>query len=164
RWDKLPVPVIATCRGRDRGGQFRGSIEEEIRILQYAVENGARFVDMDYRIARPMPGAQVIASFHDFDRTPSDVGSLMDRVCASTAQIAKIATMVRSWEDNRRLLELLSNPWPKPVIVAGMGNIGQLTRVIGPARGSFLTYAGLTANASAPGQLTLREMIDVYRF
>jgi 3-dehydroquinate dehydratase/shikimate dehydrogenase len=164
RWDKLRVPVIATCRGKERGGQFDGSIEEEVRILQSAVENGARFVDVDYRIARPMPGAQVIASFHDFDGTPSDLVSLMNRVCTSPGQIAKIATMVRSWEDNRRLLELLSKPWPKPVIVAGMGDIGQLTRVIGPARGSFLTYAGLTANASAPGQLTLREMIDVYRF
>src|SRR6185295_20409596 len=82
----------------------------------------------------------------------------------SPGQIAKVATMVNSWSDNRRLLDLLSKPWPKPAIVAGMGNIGQITRVIGPARGSFLTYAGAAANASAPGQLTLREMNDVYRF
>ena len=45
--------------------------------------------------------------------------------------------------------------WPKPVIVAGMGDIGQITRVIGPSRGVFLTYAGLAANASAPGQLVV---------
>src|SRR5215470_13556900 len=70
RWDKLPVPVIATCRGKERGGQFNGSVEEEIRILQYAVENGAKFVDLDYRIARPIAGATVITSFHDFERTP----------------------------------------------------------------------------------------------
>jgi 3-dehydroquinate dehydratase / shikimate dehydrogenase len=164
RWDKLSVPVIATCRGKDRGGQFQGSVEEEIRILQYAVENGAKFVDIDYRFAIPMPGAEVIASFHDFERTPADLPALMEQVCASPGQIAKLATMVTSWDDNRRLLNLLQPPWPKPVIVAGMGDIGQITRVIGPARGSFLTYAGLTANASAPGQLTIREMNDVYRF
>jgi len=164
RWDKLPVPVIATCRGKERGGQFEGSVEEEIRILQYAVENGAKFVDLDYRIARPMPGATVIASFHAFERTPDDLSSLVERVCASPGQIAKVATMVTSWGDNRLLLNLLSHAWPKPLIVAGMGDIGQITRVIGPARGSFLTYAGLTANASAPGQLTVREMNDVYHF
>src|SRR5262249_55235696 len=56
RWDRLPIPVIATCRGKERGGRFEGSIQEEIRILQYAVENGAKFVDMDYRFARAMPG------------------------------------------------------------------------------------------------------------
>ncbi len=164
RWDRVPVPVIATCRGKERGGQFEGSIEEEIRILQYAVENGAKFVDIDYRFAKPMPGAEVIASFHDFEGTPSDLPSLMDRVCGAPGQIAKIATMVKSWDDNRRLLDLLAQQWPKPVIVAGMGEVGQIIRVIGPARGSFLTYAGLTENASAPGQLTVREMTDVYRF
>jgi 3-dehydroquinate dehydratase / shikimate dehydrogenase len=164
RWDRLPIPVIATCRGNERGGQFEGSIDEEIRILQYAIENGARFVDIDYRFVKSIPAEYVIASFHDFEGTPSDLVSLMDRVCASPSQIAKVATMVTSWDDNRRLLDLLSRPWPKPVIVAGMGEIGQITRVIGPARGSMLTYAGLKPNASAPGQVTLREMTDVYRF
>jgi 3-dehydroquinate dehydratase/shikimate dehydrogenase len=164
RWDKLPIPVIATCRGKERGGLFEGSVEEEIGILQYAVENGAKFVDIDYRFARPMPGADVIASFHDFDGTPADLNSLVDRICSGPAQIAKIATMVKSWGDNQRLLEVLSRPWPKPIIVAGMGDLGQMTRVIGPARGSFLTYAGLTANASAPGQLSVHDMTEVYRF
>jgi 3-dehydroquinate dehydratase/shikimate dehydrogenase len=164
RWDRLPVPVIATCRGKERGGHFDGSIEEEIRILQYAVENGARYVDIDYQFATPFPGAQVIASFHDFAATPADLSGLMQRICESPGQVAKIATMVNSWGDNCRLLELLNQRWPKPVIVVGMGELGQMTRVVGPARGSLLTYAGLTANASAPGQLTVAEMRNVYRF
>src|SRR5262249_52549430 len=118
---------------------------------------------MDYRFARPIAGADLISSFHDFDGTPSDLDSLMDRICASPGSIAKIATMVNSWADNRRLLELLSQRWPKPVIVVGMGDMAQITRVLGPSRGSFVTYAGLTANASAPGQLSLHEMKNVYR-
>jgi 3-dehydroquinate dehydratase/shikimate dehydrogenase len=164
RWDKLPIPVIVTCRSRERGGRFEGDTGEEVRILQYAVENGARFLDMDYRIARDMPGADVIASFHDFEKTPTDLVSLMDSVCAAPGAIAKVATMVASWNDNRRLLELLTRRWPKPVIVAGMGDMGQVTRIVGPARGGFLTYAGQSANAAAPGQLTLRDMLDIYRF
>src|SRR2546422_7597305 len=89
RWDRLPVPVIATCRGKERGGQFTGSVEEEIKILQYAVENGAKFVDIDYRFAKSMPHADVIASFHDFESTPQDLDSLMNCSCASPGQIAK---------------------------------------------------------------------------
>jgi 3-dehydroquinate dehydratase/shikimate dehydrogenase len=162
RWDRLPVPVIATCRGKDRGGKFEGSMEDEIKILGDAVQNGAKFVDIDYRFARPFPGARVIASFHDFDGTRSDVESILDRICASAGHIAKVATLVNSWADNRRLLALLSKAWPKPVIVAGMGEIGQITRVIGPARGSFLSYAS-SGDASAPGQLSLQEMLNVYR-
>ena len=163
RWDRLPVPVIATCRGKERGGQFEGSIEEETRILEHAARNGARFVDIDYRFAKPVDGAEVIGSFHDFAATPSNIDSILERACASPAQIAKIATFVNSWSDNRRLLALTAQSWSKPVIVAGMGEIGQITRVIGPSRGSFLTYASSTT-ASAPGQIPIREMHDVYRF
>jgi 3-dehydroquinate dehydratase / shikimate dehydrogenase len=163
RWDRLSLPVIATCRGKDRGGQFEGSIEEETRILESAVRNGARFVDIDYRFAKPMAGAEVIGSYHDFAATPADIDSVLSRACESAAQIAKVATLVNSWDDNRRLLALSAQQWSKPVIVAGMGEIGQITRVIGPARGSFLTYAASTT-ASAPGQMTVREMRDVYRF
>jgi 3-dehydroquinate dehydratase/shikimate dehydrogenase len=163
RWDRLPVPVIVTCRGKQRGGQFEGSIEEEIRILRCAVQNGAKFVDIDYRSAKPFPGAQVIASFHDFSRTPADIEAVVDDACTGPGDVAKVATFVHSWADNRRLLSLLCRPWPKPVIAAGMGEIGQITRVIGPSRGGFLTYAASTT-AAAPGQLSLREMVDVYGF
>jgi 3-dehydroquinate dehydratase / shikimate dehydrogenase len=163
RWDRLPLPVIATCRGKERGGRFEGSIEEEIRIIQSAAQNGAEFVDIDYRSAKSFEGAQVIASFHDFGATPANIDAVVDNACAGPGQIAKVATFVNSWTDNSRLFSLLSRRWPKPVIVVGMGEIGQITRVIGPSRGSFLTYAAST-NASAPGQLSLGEMLDMYRF
>src|SRR5207244_1238255 len=51
RWDRLPVPVIATCRGKEQGGEFQGSIEEELRILEIAAKNGAQLVELDYRFA-----------------------------------------------------------------------------------------------------------------
>ena len=163
RWDRLPVPVIVTCRGKERGGLFNGSIEEEASILANAARNGARFVDIDYRYARPFPAAEVIASYHNFEETPADLESIVERAIASPAAIAKVATHVRSWADNRRLFEVLSRSWPKPVIVVGMGDIGQITRIAGPSRGSFLTYAASTRQA-APGQLTVPEMLDVYKF
>ena len=164
RWDRLPLPVIATCRGKERGGRFEGSIEDELRILQQAAHNGAQLVDIDYRFAKPIGGADVISSFHDFESTPGNLPALMGRICGSPGQIAKLATAVNTCGDNRRLLDLLSTRWPKPVIVVGMGDLAQVTRVIGPSRGSCLTYAGLMPNAAAPGQLSLQDMTDVYRF
>jgi 3-dehydroquinate dehydratase / shikimate dehydrogenase len=163
RWDRLPVPVIAVCRGKERGGLFNGSIKDEIAILQRAVENGARYVDIDYRYARPMPPASVIASYHNFEETPADLTDIVGRAFASNAQIAKVATHSASWSDNRRLLDLLARSNPKPLIVVGMGDIGQITRIVGPSRGSFLTYAASTRQA-APGQLTVSEMLNTYKF
>src|SRR5688572_30429908 len=132
RWDRFPVPIIATCRGKERGGLFEGSIEEEIRILEAAARNGARWVDIDYRYARPVPPADVIASYHNFDETPADLAAIAAQAFAASGQIAKVATQVNRWSDNRRLLDLLAAKNPKPLIVAGMGDIGQITRIVGP--------------------------------
>jgi 3-dehydroquinate dehydratase/shikimate dehydrogenase len=163
RWDRFPVPVIATCRGKERGGLFEGSIEEEIRILESAAQNGARWVDIDYRYARPVPNAEVIASYHNFVETPADLAEIAARAFAAGGQIAKVATQVNRWDDNRRLLSLLAAENPKPLIVAGMGDIGQITRIVGPSRGSFLSYAASNRQA-APGQLSVKEMLDTYKF
>lgn len=163
RWDRLPVPVIATCRGKERGGLFEGSIEEEVRILQSAANNGAQYVDIDYRHVRLVPPARVIASFHDFDRTPDDLPRILEEACAGPADIAKVATQVRSWTDNRRLFDLMTRNNGKPAIVVGMGELGQITRIAGPSRGSFLTFAA-SGRQSAPGQIALEEMLDVYKF
>src|SRR5262245_8082558 len=163
RWDRLPVPVIATCRGKERGGLFGGSLEEESHILAAAARNGARFVDIDYRFARAFPPSEVVASYHNFEETPADLESIVEKACSGAGSIAKVATQVQTWTDNRRLLDLLTRPWPKPLIVVGMGDIGQITRVIGPSRGSFLSYAA-AAKKAAPGQLALAEMVDVYKF
>jgi 3-dehydroquinate dehydratase/shikimate dehydrogenase len=163
RWDRLPLPVIATCRGKERGGEFSGSPEEEIAILENAARNGAQYVDIDYRFAKPIAGAKVIASYHDFAGTPHDVDAIAEQVFRTEASIAKIATRVNTWSDNRRLFDLLSRKWPKPAIVLGMGDMGQITRVAGPSRGSFLTFAA-SDRAAAPGQMSIAEMLDVYKF
>src|SRR5207247_10834774 len=120
RWDRHPEPGIATCSSRGQGGKVQGSIEEELRSLQYGVENGAKFIDIDHRFARSVAGARVIGSLHDFAGTPGDIDAVLERACAGPAQIAKVATLVNSWSDNRRLLSLLSRSWSKPVIVTGM--------------------------------------------
>ena len=163
RWDRFPVPVIATCRGKERGGLFDGSIADEIAILESAARNGARWVDIDYRFARPIAPADVIASYHNFDETPLDLEAIVAQTFAAEGKIAKIATQVNRWDDNRRLLDLLKPANPKPLIVAGMGDIGQITRIVAPSRGSFLSYAASSRQA-APGQLSVKEMLETYKF
>jgi 3-dehydroquinate dehydratase/shikimate dehydrogenase len=167
-WKRLNLPVIITCLRVESGGLFKGTPEEERRLLERAVHNGAAFVDMDYRDARPITGAQIIGSYHNFVETPDDIQRHLEVACDNPViQIGKVATTVRSWADNRRLLELLDRPWSKPVIVVGMGEMGQITRVIGKARGSYLTYATTdqpSGQPSALGQLSANELIHGYRY
>ena len=48
------------------------------------------------------------------------------------------------------------------MIALAMREPGQMTRVLGPSHGSFLTYASMNdAGATAPGQITAREMREM---
>jgi 3-dehydroquinate dehydratase/shikimate dehydrogenase len=50
------------------------------------------------------------------------------------------------------------------MIAIAMGQSGIMTRILGPSRGSFLTYGPIDdEGASAPGQLTANTLRDVYR-
>src|SRR5437588_10814268 len=45
-----------------------------------------------------------------------------------------------------------------------MGDAGVITRILGPSRGSFLTYGSLEEErGTAPGQLTTRDLREVFR-
>ena len=50
------------------------------------------------------------------------------------------------------------------MIAIAMGTAGIATRILGPSRGAFLTYASLEDEAAtAPGQISVRAFRDVYR-
>jgi 3-dehydroquinate dehydratase len=91
-----PFP-LSPLQGEGTRRLFNGTIEDELEILEAAVRNGARYVDIDYRYARPLPPADVIASYHNFEETPPDLVEVADRALASKGQIAKVATQVNSW-------------------------------------------------------------------
>jgi shikimate dehydrogenase len=45
-----------------------------------------------------------------------------------------------------------------------MGEAGIATRILGPSRGSYLTYGALEPNSTtAPGQLTAKDLLELYR-
>src|SRR4030095_117184 len=50
------------------------------------------------------------------------------------------------------------------IIALAMGAAGVAPRILGPSRGSFLTYASLdNETVTAPGQLSLSELTEVFR-
>jgi 3-dehydroquinate dehydratase/shikimate dehydrogenase len=52
----------------------------------------------------------------------------------------------------------------RDMIAIGMGDAGVITRILGPSRGSFLTYASREpAAGTAPGQLIAGELRSLYR-
>ncbi len=107
----------------------------------------------------------LILSCHDFDGRPHD---LIQRAEAMTNEpacdVIKLVWTARSLRDNLEAFDLLSER-RKPMIALCMGRFGLMSRVLAPKFGGLVTYACLEASeASAPGQPTLEELQDLYRF
>jgi 3-dehydroquinate dehydratase type I len=80
--------------------------------------------------------------------------------------VIKIVPFARSWEDNLTILSLI--PFAKArkqeIVAFCMGEKGKISRIYSPFLGAAWTYASLDqGRASAPGQLTVRELTDIWK-
>lgn len=163
--------VVATCRRRQNHGRFNGGLEEQIRILEAAVEAGACAVDVEIESAEAQPGAlavfrgraKLIISYHHFESTPA-LEPVLRRLARIPADLYKIATTARKPSDNYRVLALAREHARTPLVVLAMGQTGFPSRVLGPVFGSRYTYAApSTAQGTAAGQVSARQLRQVFQ-
>jgi 3-dehydroquinate dehydratase/shikimate dehydrogenase len=164
----LPV-LIATCRTRRGGGQFRGSREAEVKILGRAARAGCAWCDVEIETAerfapaalrKALAPARVLVSAHDFRGMPADLPRLLAQLKRCGGDAVKIAATCGTLGDVRRLLKPVRGR--RDVIAIPMGDAGEAARILALREGSALAYASV-AQAVAPGQLTLDAMQQVYR-
>ena len=95
-----------------------------------------------------------------------DLEKIFELMAATPAETIKIAVQTDDALDCLPLFKLLERAQAegREMIAIGMGEAGVMTRILGPSRGSFLTYASLDSDSrNAPGQLTAEELREVYR-
>ncbi len=162
-----PCPVIVTNRPARQGGFFSGGEPERVAPLREAAELGADYIDLEYDAAGRLPdrfGSKIIVSYHDFEKTPDDIHRIAQMLLGTGADVIKIATYVNDITESFRLCQLAFDIGV-PKIVVGMGPKGIPTRVLTRKFGGFLTYASLKrGSGSAPGQLTVDDLRNLYNF
>ena len=103
-------------------------------------------------------GVKVVASNHDFDKTP-DKDDIVGRL---RADIPKIAVMPQSKLDVLTLLsateEMNRLYADRPIITMSMAGTGVISRLCGEVFGSALTF-GAAGKASAPGQMGVNDLL-----
>ncbi len=170
-----PRPLVAACRRRVDGGFFRGSETTRVQALWEAIRAGATYVDVEHgspaaALAREVGGAQgvgVILSHHDRAGMPRDPQRLYRRMASTPgARAVKIVGTARRPADLLRARDLLRDlaGADPPVISFCMGVAGVLSRVMALQWGSWATYASAGPDLeAAPGQLSLADLIGMYR-
>ena len=168
------LPLLLTRRSVAEGGQPVSLSEREI-VQLYREVCAAGFADLiDYemssaeadvkevREAARRHGVGLVCSFHDFERTPPlpELARQFRRAQELGGDVAKVSVMARNSEDVLTLLaatQQASKALELPLIGISMGPHGALSRTIGFAFGSALTFGVATAG-SAPGQRPISEL------
>jgi len=163
-----PLPLIVTDRSPEEGGSSPREASERIELLRRASRAGARYIDCEYRYIPELgdipSSTQVIGSVHNFEETPEDPGQIIAEIEKSRADIVKAAFYANDITDNFRLFSAIKD-CTKPVIGICMGEKGEISRIIGKKFGSILTFGLLdTEKETAPGQLTVNELRELYRY
>lgn len=175
--DASPVPVLATIRTFVEGGQAYLDDEEYCALVRcLAPLVGAVDVEISRDGAASLiedahgSGALAVASFHDFEATPSDevLAEVLAAMNHAGADVLKFACTATSATDAARVLSAQAwarEAYDRPIIGIAMGPAGAPTRLVGSALGSSATFACLPGWAgSAPGQFTVeqaRAVLDV---
>jgi len=159
---------MATCRRVEAGGKFKGSIEAELFWLMQAREVGCEWCDVEVETLRELPGktvrtypvsSRVLLSVHDFERTPA-LPRKIKVPSHGDVDAMKIAAYARTIGDSVRLVALAGRS--KNFVAVPMGETGLPARILALREGSALAYAPV-GEVTAPGQVSLREMVHLYR-
>lgn len=174
--EKSGCDSIISLRVAGQGG--RGEFDDDTRRRFWSREFPSRsFLDIELDLVEEfdsptnttpsaVPWHRVICSHHDFSGVPSDLTKIYERMAATPARILKIAVQANDALDCLPIFQLLARAQrdSREMIAIAMGPAGMATRVLGPARGSFLTFASPDqGTATAPGQLSFRDLKEVYR-
>ncbi len=163
--------VLATCRHEEASGFFKGSIEQQIKILEDALRAGATFVDLEVESAEKAKSAvarlrelgPVCLSYHNFEKTPA-LEPVLRRMRKFEADVYKIAVTARKPTDNLRLKEFAHEQHDCKMILLAMSEIGVASRVLVARFGSLFTYAAPSGESgTASGQVSAKLMRGLYR-
>ena len=170
--DQFPdCMILATCRRHQNHGKFNGSIEEQLAVLDLAVQNGAHAIDVEIETAELAQDrlnqfrgrTQVIVSYHNYEATPP-MDTIVNRVMKVQADAYKMVTTARKPSDNVRVLAAAKGLPKQRMIVLAMGELGFPTRVLSPVFGGVYTYAApMCADGTAAGQVSARLLRHLYR-
>jgi 3-dehydroquinate dehydratase/shikimate dehydrogenase len=163
--------ILATCRRHQNHGRYNGSVDQQVRILESAIDAGAKAVDIELesaescaeRLESLRSRAYLLISYHNYGGTPP-LDSVMRRMTRIPADGYKIVTTAKKPSDNYRILAL-ARAYPKtPTVLLAMGEMGFPTRVLSTAMGGLYSYAAPNAaGGTAIGQVCARQLRQLYR-
>jgi 3-dehydroquinate dehydratase/shikimate dehydrogenase len=172
------LPIIVTCRDYHQGGALRHANELRTSVLAAAVRAAADFVDVEYEnfLSEAINGkislalsaganTRLILSAHNFQTKFKNITKFYwEIVNAWSGAIPKLVYSAHHVNDCFDILDLLYER-KENLIAFCMDEPGFITRVLAKKFGGFVTFASIDKKTeTAPGQPTVRQLKDIYRW
>ena len=171
------IPLLMTFRTKKEGGEKAIDAKDYAELNLRAAKTGyVDFIDVEIFTGDDVvkeiidgahaAGVQVIASNHDFFKTPAKSDNIyrLRKMQDMGADIPKIAVMPQSKRDVLTLLaateEMVTDYADRPIITMSMAGTGVISRLCGEVFGSSMTF-GAAKKASAPGQMGVNDLNTV---
>jgi 3-dehydroquinate dehydratase-1 len=159
----ITLPVIATLRSAQEGGQFFGNAEEWMAVLSPLIPF-VDSVDIEQRFSVNAPavraaGKQIIASCHEGRMLSLPELFQTERNLREFGDIPKIIVTPQSEDD---LIDLISftTAAKKPICTGVMGSQFRYARAVLGLFGSEFVYCH-TGNPTATGQYSVEEFVQL---
>ncbi|SDB08590.1 type I 3-dehydroquinate dehydratase [Eubacterium oxidoreducens] len=174
--DVIKTIMLFTFRSYKQGGSMNLDEEKIMHLNEIAAGSDViDIIDLEYfEATNPKKaishlqqyGVKVIASHHDFEKTPENqiIQMILRDMKQGGADIVKFAAYPKDEFDVLRLLyqnALLKKEFPHlPIVTMTMGKVGSVSRVCGETFGSCITF-GAGKGQSAPGQIGFEQLKTV---
>jgi 3-dehydroquinate dehydratase / shikimate dehydrogenase len=161
--------LIATCRRVPGGGKYRGSIAKQLVHLAEAVRAGCEWYDLEIETVSAcppellrvlLPDGRQLASAHFFESMPPNLNRVATSLRRQKPAAIKIAAQCDSLADSLKLLQFARGQ--RNVVAMPMGEVALPTRLLALREAGSFMYAPVE-NATAPGQISLDDMKNLYR-
>jgi 3-dehydroquinate dehydratase type I len=169
---QIEKPWIACNRLVEEGGKWQDTEARRIEKLLEAIQLGADIIDIELRtknldkiVNTIKKRAECLISYHDMKETPSldEMKGIVKRQLKAGADICKVVGTASTFADNLNVLKLISEYPEQRIVSFVMGTQGAVSRVLCPVTGGDFTYASINkGRESAPGQITVYELIQIY--
>ena len=165
------LPTIITCRSVEEGGKQKIRDATRLPLLIEGAKRFAEYCDIEaahYDAASTLQPdiSKLIVSYHNFNETPENLDLIYEQLIRLPAKIHKIAVRTNQITDSLKIFTVLNRARQdeRQLIAIAMNEAGIMTRLLGCAFGSFLTYGSLQeGKQSAAGQISCQELKELYR-
>ncbi|MEM2986703.1 MAG: type I 3-dehydroquinate dehydratase [Nitrososphaerota archaeon] len=173
---RIVKPFINKCILTYRlNGYFNKKLKEKKNIIKELIDLKPAYIDIEEEYYKKMldlidyiknENIQLIISWHDFNGTPSinKLRNILEKI-RENGDLYKIVTTAKSINDNYKILSLydyLNSNEKNKLIAFCMGEKGLISRILCVFAGAPFTYASLSNQKTAPGQLSIIEMRKIY--